>query len=51
MATVDTKKEPSMVCATVKMLSLTRFAARFSGLCQESVKAGNRSVLGRVESD
>jgi hypothetical protein len=29
-----------MVCATVKMLSLTRFAARFSGLCQETVNFG-----------
>ncbi|WP_189401136.1 MULTISPECIES: hypothetical protein [unclassified Mesorhizobium] len=40
LATVHTKKEPSMVFATVKMLSLTRFAARFSGLCQETVKTG-----------
>ncbi|MGX8008502.1 hypothetical protein ACVDG8_005495 [Mesorhizobium sp. ORM8.1] len=37
---VDTKKEPSMVFATVEMLSLTRFAACFSGPCQETVKAG-----------
>jgi hypothetical protein len=29
-----------MVSATVKMLSLTRFAARFSGLCQETVNFG-----------
>ncbi|MGT2468260.1 hypothetical protein ACVOMV_31200 [Mesorhizobium atlanticum] len=34
------EKEPSMVFATVKMLSLTRFAARFSGLCQETVNNG-----------
>jgi hypothetical protein len=34
------KKEPSMVYATVEMLSLTRFAARFSSLCQETVKTG-----------
>jgi len=40
LATVHTKKEPSTVCATVEMLSLTRFAARFSGPCQENVKAG-----------
>jgi hypothetical protein len=29
-----------MVSATVEMLSLTRFAARFSSLCQETVKMG-----------
>ncbi|WP_217577877.1 hypothetical protein [Mesorhizobium sp. GbtcB19] len=34
-----------MVCATVEMLSLTRFAARFSGLCQETVKAGTAAIL------
>ncbi|MDX8440009.1 hypothetical protein [Mesorhizobium australafricanum] len=34
-----------MVFATVKMLSLTRFAARFSSLCQETVKAGTAAIL------
>jgi hypothetical protein len=29
-----------MVSAMVKMLFLTRFAARFSSLCQETVMAG-----------
>ncbi|RVD56009.1 hypothetical protein EN828_23010 [Mesorhizobium sp. M2D.F.Ca.ET.185.01.1.1] len=34
-----------MVFATVKMLSLTRLAARFSGLCQETVKVGTATIL------
>lgn len=34
-----------MVCATVKMLFLTRFAARFSSLCQENVRTGTAATL------
>jgi len=45
VATVHTKKELSMVCATVKMPFLTRFAARFSSLCQETVKIGTAATL------
>jgi hypothetical protein len=44
MATVHTKKERSMVFATVELLSFTRLAARFSGLCQENVKAGTEAL-------
>lgn len=34
-----------MVFAAVKMLFLTRFAARFSGLCQETAKIGTAAIL------
>jgi hypothetical protein len=47
----DTKKELSMVFATVEMLSLTRFAACFSSPCQEIREAWNRSMSCPLEAD